>query len=326
MNEAAALTRRMAATGADMTAIGAAVAGLADAAAIRHLQQAEAEWGPPPAPYVWLAAGSQGRREQAALSDQDNALIYADSVADDPAAADWFARLAARVCDRLNADGYVYCPGEMMARNPRWRQPLRVWRGYFASWINDPEPLALMLASVLFDMRPVWGDAGLFAALQPEILAQARDNRIFLAHFAANALSRRPPLGFWGGLRPLSDGPHAGAIDLKHDGLIPVVDMARLYALAGGVAAANTLERLDGAAKAGAVSRRGGDSLMTAWRDIAALRQDAQLRQAERGEAVDNFIRPADLSTADRDRLRRALTAIRDMQAAVSLAFPLSQF
>ena len=40
----------------------------------------------------------------------------------------------------------IQCPGDMMATNPRWCQPLRVWREYFAGWVAQPDLTAQMLA------------------------------------------------------------------------------------------------------------------------------------------------------------------------------------
>ena len=46
----------------------------------------------------------------------------------------------------------------------RWCQPLSVWRSYFAGWVNQPDPMAQMLASVMFDLRPIAGAASPKAA------------------------------------------------------------------------------------------------------------------------------------------------------------------
>ncbi|MEX0305242.1 MAG: DUF294 nucleotidyltransferase-like domain-containing protein, partial [Leisingera sp.] len=116
---------------------------IADTVTRRLLGLAEEKLGPPPVPYLWLACGSQGRREQTGVSDQDNCLILSDDLA--PADENYFQQLAAYVCGGLNTCGYVYCPGDMMASNPRWRQPLRVWREYFRGWIAKPDPEAQML-------------------------------------------------------------------------------------------------------------------------------------------------------------------------------------
>jgi CBS domain-containing protein len=95
-----------------------------------------------------------GRQEQAEDSDQGNRLVIDDAVTE----AD-MAYLAKIVSDGLNACGYVYCPGDMMATNPQWCQRMDVWRGYFRKWVATPDPMAQMLASVMFDLRPIGGTA-----------------------------------------------------------------------------------------------------------------------------------------------------------------------
>ena len=65
------------------------------------LELAEDELGPPPVPYVWVCGGSQARLEQSAHSDQDNALIIADSM--QPEHDSYFASMAKIVTEGLDA-------------------------------------------------------------------------------------------------------------------------------------------------------------------------------------------------------------------------------
>ena len=150
---------------------------IADTATRRLLSLAEKKLGPPPVPYLWLACGSQGRQEQTGVSDQDNCLFLDDSVTEDQ--MPYFAELAKFVSDGLDVCGYFYCPGDMMATNPRWCQPVRVWRDYFQGWIAKPNPEAQMLASVMFDLRPIGGEMALFEKVQADTLKAASKNSIF---------------------------------------------------------------------------------------------------------------------------------------------------
>jgi CBS domain-containing protein len=121
----------------------------------------------------------------------------------------------------------------MMATATRWRQPVRVWREYFANWIAKPSPEAQMLASVMFDLRPIGGHFSLFADLQEETLAAASKNSIFVAHMVSNSLKHQPPLGLFRGFATVRSGEHKNTIDLKHNGVVPVTDLGRVYALKG---------------------------------------------------------------------------------------------
>ncbi len=281
----------------------------------RLLQLAEAQLGPPPVPYAWLVCGSQARREQTSLSDQDNALLIADTM--QPEHDAWFAELARIVSDALARCGFAYCPGEVMATNQQWRQPARTWRRYFENWINNPEPKALMHASIFFDMRVLHGDPSLYQPLQEMILQQCMRSTIFLAHMTANALHHRPPLGFFRQFVLVHDGAHDDTLDLKHRGIVPIVDTARIYALAAGLPQLNTKQRLKAAENAGVLSHDGAQELLYALEFISALRARHQTQQHINGEPMDNFVRPDSLSRPERSQLKDVFAAIRTIQKAL---------
>jgi CBS domain-containing protein len=288
---------------------------IADTVTRRLLAMAEAELGPAPVPYLWLACGSQGRQEQTGVSDQDNCLMIDDSATDADMA--YFAKLAKIVSDGLNACGYVYCPGDMMATNPQWRQRMQVWRGYFRKWVATPDPMAQMLASVMFDLRPIGGAASLYADLQTETLNMAAKNSIFVAHMIANSLKHTPPLGLLRGFATIRSGDYKNHIDLKMNGVVPVVDLGRVYALIGELPAVNTRARLEAAAEAGIISPTGARDLIEAYDLIATTRLEHQARRVKGGEKPDNFIAPSELSDFERSHLRDAFVVVRTMQSAV---------
>lgn len=283
----------------------------------RLLELAEAQFGPAPVDYVWMACGSQGRQEQTGATDQDNCLILDEEYKPD-IHGDYFSQLAAFVCDGLNESGYVYCPGDMMASNPKWCQPVSVWRSYFDEWISRPGPTAQMLASVMFDLRPIHGNASLYEPLRDEVLARARGNSLFVAHMSSNSLTHRPPLGWFGRIKTGSSGEHKGKVDLKHGGVVPIVDIGRLYALSTGIPLVNTVERLSAGVDSSVLSQTGARSLAEAHESISMTRLRHQVVQIRRGEKPDNLIDPALLSATERDRLRRALKTVKDIQAAMS--------
>ena len=289
---------------------------IADTATRRLLMLAEDKLGPPPVPYLWLACGSQGRQEQTGVSDQDNCLILDDAVTDADREG-YFAELAKFVCDGLDVCGYVYCPGDMMATNPQWCQPLSKWRGYFNSWVNKPVPEAQMLASVMFDLRPIGGHVGLFEDLQDQTLAMASKNSIFVAHMVSNSLKHTPPLGLLRGFATIRSGEHKNQLDMKHNGVVPVVDLGRVYALQGQLGEVNTRARLEAAIHAGVLSAGGGQDLLDAYDLIAESRLEHQADQVKAGGAPDNYLAPSDLSEFERSHLRDAFVVIKSMQSSI---------
>jgi len=310
-----ALLAQLVRAGAGANAISRRITDITDAITRRLLVLAEDRLGPPPVPYLWLACGSQGRREQTGQSDQDNCLILDDAVRPEHDA--YFEALARFVSDGLNDCGFVYCPGDMMATNPRWRQPRRVWRDYFSGWIAQPDNEAQMLASVMFDLRPIGGETGLFADLQAETLEMARKNSIFVAHMVSNSLKHTVPLGLLRGFALIRSGEHKDTVDLKHSGVVPVVDLGRVYALKGAIEAVNTRERLEAARDAAVISKTGAHDLIDAYDLIAETRLRHQAEQIGSGGTPDNFMPPAQLSELERNHLRDAFMVIKTMQSSV---------
>jgi CBS domain-containing protein len=313
----AGLQRQMAAAQASAYACGHIITAVTDAITTRLLQLAERRLGPPPVDYAWVAAGSQARAEQTAKSDQDNCLVLDDAY--DPAVhGAYFEALANEVNDGLNACGYVYCPGEMMARTDKWRQPQKVWAEYFRRWTDEPEPMALMLTCVFFDLRVVHGQTALVDRLRAKVLASTRANRIFLAYMVGNALKHRPPLGLFGGISTIRSGEHRDTVDLKHTGIVPIIDLARVYALAGGHAAVNTYDRLAVAAEGKEISEQSARDLRDALEFMASMRISHQALQIEQGLPADNFMRLDELSNFERTQLKDAFAVVQTLQSVLA--------
>ncbi|HPE78953.1 MAG TPA: putative nucleotidyltransferase substrate binding domain-containing protein [Gammaproteobacteria bacterium] len=299
--------------------IGEAVSCLTDSITGRLLEMAEAKLGPPPVPYVWMAGGSQARHEQSSHSDQDNALLLSDEVK--PEHDEYFSALARFVSDGLAECGFVYCPGDAMATNPQWRKPLKVWMGYFDRWIQSPEPKSVMLSSIFFDLRPVKGRIELFTPLQQNILKKSQENRIFLAYMMANAMSHRPPLGFFRQFVLERGGEHDDTLDLKHRGIVPITDMARVLALSLGKEPVNTVERLRACAGTNVLSADMAENLEDALEFIASLRIQHQAQQIKRGQKADNYVPPGELSELEREHLKHAFRVIQTMQESMVKRF-----
>ena len=283
---------------------------------------AETKLGPPPCDYAWVALGSQGRFEQSAKSDQDNALLLSDTVTESDDA--YFAALAKIVNDGLDACGYVYCPGDVMASNTKWRQPLRQWKSYFHSWITVPEQKALMHANIFFDLRCVYGTAGLVDELKESIRDVARKNELFLALMAKNAMNFQPPLGFFRQFVLERSGEHKNTLDLKLNGIMPIVEIARIRSLAAGELRVSTRNRLLAAARAREITETDATNLIDTLDFIEKLRVEHQSRQLRAGEAPDNHLAPADLSPLARQNLKSAFSQVRVSQAALLNRFHLA--
>ena len=261
----------------DAVEIGRIVSTVNDAATVRMIHLAQRELtetlGDPPCPFAWIVHGSEGRREQALLTDQDNAIVYLDATEE---AERYFAELGRRVTEGLQKLGLPPCPGGFMA--DAWHKPLAEWQELFRSWIETPDPQALIDAANFFDHRAVWGDLDL-APLE-EIVRSASRQRRFLAHMAKNALDFRPPIGLLRRIRQTDEG-----VDLKRGGIIPIVSLGRLVALEAGSPARGTIDRLEAGRQDGGLSPEGAETLAEAFRFLLRLRLEHQLRERKEGRA-----------------------------------------
>ena len=89
--------------------------------------------GPPPAKFAFMIMGSEGRREQTLKTDQDNAIVYEDVEGKSGAAIrDYFHKFGDHACTLLDQAGYDFCTGDVMAKNPKWCQPLSQWKKNFS--------------------------------------------------------------------------------------------------------------------------------------------------------------------------------------------------
>ena len=287
------------------------------------LKLAEQQLGEAPINYAWVVAGSLARSEQILHSDQDNLLILSDDY-NEHEHGTYFLELAKYVSDGLNACGYVYCPGDVMATNDKWRQPLSTWREYFHQWIEASDPKALMHASIFFDTKCIYGDSSLLKGLMNEVLDKASKNTIFLSHMASNANHYQPPLGFFRNFILEEHGPHDKALNLKKRGVVPVIDCARVYALSNKISAVNTLDRLTLLSDSGGLSASGAQELFEAYKFINSIRIKHQAIQIQQEQTADNYVLPSEISSLDKKHLKDAFNSISQMQSAMGSQYQTS--
>jgi len=299
--------------------IGRLLTTVTDALTRQLLEQAIDQLGQPPVPFAWLAFGSQGRQDQTAISDQDNGLLVGDAMTHDDDV--YFKALATYVNDGLDVCGYCYCPGEVMAKTDTWRQPLVGWKKQFLRWINQPSSKALMHASIFFDMRCIYGDQTLFHDLQKTVCDAASGNEIFLANLTANALKLTPPMGFFKSFVVDRSGEHKNTFDMKLRGIMPINDIARIYALSFGTDQIHTLDRLTEAAAKKLLTLKDARNLIDAHEFISRLRLVHQGELLKVGKVPDNHLDPLTLSSLSRHQLKDAFAVVASAQAALRVKF-----
>ena len=277
--------------------------------------------------WAWLSFGSEGRDEQTFSTDQDNGIVFlCTDLMDRELTQLRLLDFARDVNADLDRCGFPLCAGNIMASNPALCLTLEEWEEKFAAWIRVPEPEALLNATIFFDFRSLYGKSHLAERLRLTLLRLARDNTIFLRMLAENALSVPPPLGKIRDFVTDADPVHPGTIDLKKFGARPFIDAARVFALAHGVAATGTVQRLR--LVAGSVGASGAPSeevaaLADGFHFIQLLRLRHQHAEQLHGRAGNNLIRPDELNEVDRLILKEAFRQARKLQQRLRLDYQL---
>jgi CBS domain-containing protein len=274
--------------------------------------------------FCWIALGSEGRSDRTLASDQDNGIIFASAGGEDPEALR--ARLlpqAQRINQSLAKVGFSLCRGNIMAGNPQWCLSEHEWREKFAAWIATGDPAAILNATIFFDFRATFGNGALAERLRDWLAREVRGNERFLRQLAQNALTNRPPLGIVRDFTLSDDKAHPNSIDLKVNGATIFNDAARVYALANGITATNTVQRIQAAALCGAVTGTDAEAWVAAITFLQHFRLRHQYAQISRGEPADNHLQPGRLNALDRRLLKETLRTARNLQQRLALDYQL---
>jgi CBS domain-containing protein len=298
------------------------VSTISDAILNKLIKIAMNDLGPPPARFVFLILGSEGRREQTLKTDQDNAILFEDQPSEfTESVRGYFLKFGEKVCSGLDQAGYAFCKGDVMAKNPQWCQPLSVWKEYFAKWIATVEPMALLQSNIFFDFRGGYGDMDLAAQLRRHLFASLAARPNFFRYLTETSLNMKPPLGFFRNFIVESKGEHRDAFDIKSS-MTPIVNFARAYALYHGIEETNTQERLNRLFLKNVLSWQDYHELEQSYSYLMQLRFVRQVTAAmkENGKP-DNYINPKTLSRLEQTMLREIFKSIEKFQVKMSYDF-----
>jgi CBS domain-containing protein len=313
------LFRYLVAAGVPSRDIGRVLSLQHDAIVTRLIEFSISRHEPAPVPWAWLDLGSAARREFTLSSDQDNAFAYGEPP---PGAHDgtdtYFARLGAEVNDGLARCGIGVDNNGVLAREPNWRKSKARWIRTFDECFEIPDESHLIRATVAFDFRSAAGGLAISAELSNQVRA-ARQHPDFMRLLARTASGYPVAIGR---RKELAVDKTSGRLDLKHGAIIPLVNLVRFHALAGGITISPTLDRIEAAASAGVLDAETAAGLAEAFDVIARLRFGHHSAQISDGVAPDNLIDPGALAPIARNDLREALLHVRRAQKQATLWSP----
>lgn len=270
-------------------------------------------WGELPIPLSVIVMGSGGRGENYLFSDQDNGFILGDYPDSEHLRLDgYFRQLAERLCRRLDAAGLPYCNGYCMAVNPLWRKTRSQWVKQLSLWMHKRNFVALRFADIFFDFTGVAGDPSLAMTLRRTLTRQIGENQGFLRQMLGELTTHKVALGFFGDLALEKETQLGiGKIDLKHAGIVPLVEAVRLVALLDGIEETSTLGRIDALRAAGKLDEDEAEDLSGAFHVITDLILRKEISDFRFDHRVTYDVYPDAMRGRDRLTLVDSLRTIR---------------
>ncbi|MDR2274130.1 MAG: DUF294 nucleotidyltransferase-like domain-containing protein [Sphingobacterium sp.] len=295
---------------------------VADTIAIKVIEKVIKEIGQPPAKFVFMVTGSEGRKEQTLMTDQDNAIIYEDKANEQrELVREYFLRFASQVSDHLNTIGFSYCTGGYMASNPEWTHSLSHWKKNYSTWIEESIPENAMKFSTFFDCRRLYGDQAIIEQLKDFLTVELqKPNERFFAFIAKNALQYEPPLTFFKTIKTQTVGT-TEVFNIKK-AMTPIVDLVRVYALKNRIYEENTGGRLKALLDLGIFSQEQYDELHQSYYYLMSLRLRNQANQIRIAKSnPDNYIPIESLTKIEKATLKEIFKTIQNFQVGIRLKF-----
>ncbi|WP_188050959.1 DUF294 nucleotidyltransferase-like domain-containing protein [Flavobacterium sp. GP15] len=290
----------------------------------RSVELSILDLGSPPARFAWLSIGSQGRKEQLLLTDQDSILIFEDVAPDKYRdVKDYFLKLAKRTTGTLEKIGYELCPNGHMASNMLWCKSLTDWIKQYDNWMKDPGENSANISSIFFDYEIAFGEQKIEDAISDVVFKNVKNNSLFFDFLGNDALRKNSPLSFFKNFNVEDEGPNKNKFDIKTRALMPLIDGARLLALNFEIRGINnTHQRFKQFAITDPKHAEIYLNCAEAFLTLSKFRTLEGLKNDNSGE----FINLDELTKIDRDKLKNALLPMRELEELIKSKFQLTQF
>lgn len=290
----------------------------------RAVEQAIVELGSPPARYAWFSIGSQGRKEQLVMSDQDSIIIFEDVAENNYRdVKDYFIRLAKKTISILEKVGYIPCPNGHVANNILWCKSLTDWQKQYNNWINTPGENTTDISSIFFDFELVIGETKIEEALATLISENSKKNTLFFDYLGNDALKKPAPLGFFKKFNTEEDGIHKDLFDIKTRALMPLIDGARLFTLNNNIKGINnTYLRY----KQLAITDSDYAEIYLNCAEAFLVLSKFRTLEGLKNDTDGSFINLELLSKIDKEKLKNALNPMKELEDLIKETFQLTQF
>jgi CBS domain-containing protein len=290
----------------------------------QNIQIAIAQLGSPPARFVWLAIGSQGRKEQLYLSDQDSLLIYEDVAPDKQRDVKYyFVQMAKLVIGNMEKLGYSLCPFDHMASSIKWCRSLTDFVNLYQNWMVAPGENAADFSPILYDFEYVYGEIKIKDALENVIYQKTKSNTLFFDFLGNRVLKLPEGLTFFKKIAVEENGQRKEYFDLKQKGLQVYIEAARLFALSYGLKGVNnTYLRY----KQLAISDPKNAEKYLDFAENYLQLQHFRIEESIVNDTDGSFIKVANLNKVDKEKLKKCLTQTDEIIELIKDKYQLTQF
>jgi CBS domain-containing protein len=290
----------------------------------RSVELSILELGSPPARFAWLSIGSQGRKEQLLLTDQDSILVFEDVAAEKyREVKDYFLKLAKKTINNLEKVGYQPCPNGHIASNMLWCKSLTDWTKQYENWMNTPGEVSNEISSIFFDYEIAFGETKIEEAITNVIFKNVKKNNLFFDYLGNDALKKPAPLSFFKKFNVEEEGIYKDKFDIKTRALMPLIDGARLFTMSNNIKGINnTYLRFKQLAMVDPKHSEVFLNCAEAFITLSKYRVLEGLKNDNSGQ----FINIEELSKVDKELLKNALNPFKELEELIKDTFQLTQF
>lgn len=279
----------------------------------KTIELIEKRLGSAPAQYCFVLLGDAGRRDDTFLGSMEAGIIYKDQSSDEMerTCRGYFETFIKHFSD------YVARMGLKAGDGASFVGSLGSWKGLFSHWTDACGRKAVEASLPFFDMRVQRGDGGLAEELREAVRFHLDRRRLFLDVMASNIIKTSPPLSAFRRFLVERSGPNKGRFDLRSRCLIPLVDMARLYALKNGLQGGSTLERLNAIKEKDPSLGPLTEEIGYSFQYISDMCLKATFSEWKKNGNPRAWVDPTSLNRLERDSLKRIFSFVAGLQVQI---------
>ncbi|MYL53588.1 cyclic nucleotide-binding domain-containing protein [Pontibacillus yanchengensis] len=277
-------------------------------------------YGTPPINYCFIVMGSEGRKEQAFSTDQDNGIIIDnyEHLDNKEEIEEFFQIFTEKINYMLESCGFPLCSGEIMAKETKWRKSLQSWFNAIHTWLDKMDAEEIRDFTIFMDFRPIVGDFSLAYQLREYVTKRVQRSLNLQQLLMKDTLRFRVPIQPFG--RITATG-RTRVLNLKKSSIMQIVNAVRIYTIKYGVEEVNSIKRLDVLEEHERFHPRDAENAKLSLHRLLKFRLEQNLKEIRHDQPLSNDISLVSLNKSERKELRDALLIAKRLQQVLELSY-----